>query len=127
MPLVVTFLAIRAHLGMSGKGGRSVLWAFLKNPTERRRLFRSGLKDFGRVFIVACVLDTTYQLLGLAGVLPGRVADRGGGVRHRAVFSDPRPGHCASGSLLYRKWARPADAVLEADNQGLCLATDTDH
>ena len=32
------------------------------DPVERRRLFRSALKDIGKVFIVAVVLDTTYQL-----------------------------------------------------------------
>jgi threonine dehydrogenase-like Zn-dependent dehydrogenase len=46
---------------LTGKGRPMVLWALLKDATERRRLFRSGLKDFGKVFIVACVLDTTYQ------------------------------------------------------------------
>ena len=63
MPLVVTFLAIRAHR-RDVREGRSVsLAAFLTDAAERRRLLRSGLKDFGRIFIVACVLDTTYQLL----------------------------------------------------------------
>ncbi len=47
-----------------------LLGAFLTNPTERRRLLRSGLKDFGRVFVVACVLDTTYQILVLRAFYP---------------------------------------------------------
>jgi hypothetical protein len=62
MPTVVTILAIRAYLRDVREGKPTFLWAFLKSPTERRRLFRSGLKDFGRIFIVACVLDTTYQI-----------------------------------------------------------------
>ena len=62
MPLVVTVLAIRAHLKDVREGKPTGLWAFFRNPTERRRLLRSGLKDFGKVFIVACVLDTTYQI-----------------------------------------------------------------
>jgi hypothetical protein len=62
MPLVVTMLAIRAHLRDVREGRPTGLWAFFRDPTERRRLFRSGLKDFGKVFIVACVLDTTYQI-----------------------------------------------------------------
>jgi hypothetical protein len=65
MPTVVTILAIRAHLRDVREGRPILLWAFLKIPSERRRLFRSGLKDFGRVFIVACVLDTGYQLFVL--------------------------------------------------------------
>ena len=65
MPIVVTIMAIRAHLRDVREGKPVFLWAFFKYPTERRRLFRSGLKDFGRVFIVACVLDTAYQLFVL--------------------------------------------------------------
>lgn len=65
MPIVVTIMAIRAHLRDVREGHPIFLWAFLKDPSERRRLFRSGLKDFGKVFIVACVLDTAYQLFVL--------------------------------------------------------------
>jgi hypothetical protein len=73
MPLVVTVLAIRAHLRDVREGRPTVLWAFLKDPIKRRRLFRSGLKDFGKVFIVACVLDTTYQILVFRGFYPGEM------------------------------------------------------
>jgi hypothetical protein len=65
MPIVVTIMAIRAHLRDVREGKPIFLWAFLKDPSERQRLFRSGLKDFGKVFIVACVLDTAYQLFVL--------------------------------------------------------------
>jgi len=63
MPTVVTILAIRAGLRDARDGQPAFLWALLTNPTERRRLFRSGVNDIGRVFIVAIVLDTTYQLI----------------------------------------------------------------
>jgi len=36
--------------------------AFFTDPIDRRRLFRSAVKDVGRIFIVAVVLDTIYQL-----------------------------------------------------------------
>jgi len=65
MPTVVTILAIRADLRDAREGRPALLGAFFTNPTERRRLFRSAMKDIGRVFIVAVVLDTTYQLLVL--------------------------------------------------------------
>ena len=70
MPIVVTILAIRAHLKDAREGNAIYLGAFFKDPTERRRLFHSGLKDFGRVFIIACVLDTTYQILVLKAFYP---------------------------------------------------------
>ena len=73
MPTVVTILAIRAHRRDVREGHPIYLGAFLTSPTERRRLLRSGLKDFGRVFIIACVLDTTYQLLVLKAFHPGQM------------------------------------------------------
>ena len=65
MPLVVTTLAVRAGLKDAREGQPPFLWAILTNPTERRRLFRSALKDVGRIIIVALVLDTAYQLFVL--------------------------------------------------------------
>ena len=73
MPTVVTALAVRAHLRDVREGRPTDLWAFIKDPVERRRLFRSGLKDFGRVFVIAVVLDTTYQLLVFRWVYPAEV------------------------------------------------------
>jgi hypothetical protein len=73
MPTVVTLLAIRAYLRDVLEGKPAFLWAFLKSRTERQRLFRSGLKDFGRIFIVAIVLDTTYQILVLRSFYPGEL------------------------------------------------------
>jgi hypothetical protein len=70
MPLVVTFLAVRAGLKDAREGQPAFMWAILTNPAERPRLLRSGLKDFGRIFIVAVVLDTTYQLLVLRAFYP---------------------------------------------------------
>jgi hypothetical protein len=73
MPIVVSVLAVRAHLRDVREGRPTPMWAFFKDPVERGRLFRSGLKDFGRVFVFAVVLDTTYQLLVFRWVYPGEV------------------------------------------------------
>jgi len=70
MPTVVVILAIRAHLKDAREGKPVLVGAFFTSPTERRRLLRSALKDVGRVFIVACVLDTTYQFLVLRAFHP---------------------------------------------------------
>ena len=61
MPIVVTVLGIRAGLRDAREGRLAFSW--LRNSTERRRLLRSALKDIGRVFVIAVVLDTTYQVL----------------------------------------------------------------
>jgi hypothetical protein len=73
MPIVVTVLAVRAHLRDVREGRPTELGAFFKDPVKRRRLFRSGLKDVGKVFVVAVVLDTTYQLIVFRWVYPGEV------------------------------------------------------
>ena len=62
MPTVVTILAIRADLRDAREGMPAPLGAFLTNPIERKRLLRTAIKDIGKVFLVAIVLDTTYQL-----------------------------------------------------------------
>jgi hypothetical protein len=72
MPTVVVILAIRAHLRDVREGKAVLVGAFLTSPTERRRLLRSALKDVGRVFLVALVLDTTYQFLVLRAFHPGQ-------------------------------------------------------
>ena len=73
MPIVVTILAILADRRDAREGRPARLGAFFMDRTERRRLFRSGIKDIGRVFLVAVVLDTTYQLLVLRWLYPGQV------------------------------------------------------
>ena len=70
MPLVVTTLALRAGLKDARGGQPAFLWAILTNPAERPRLLRSAVKDVGRIFIVAVVLDTTYQLVVLRAFYP---------------------------------------------------------
>jgi hypothetical protein len=108
MPLVVTVLAIRAHLRDVREGRPTVLWAFLRDPTKRRRLLRSGLKDFGKVFIVACVLDTTYQIWVLRSFYLGEMLVV-------AVVCAIVPYFLVRGPitriarLLYRKWTGPAN------------------
>ena len=73
MPTVVTLLAIRAGV-MDARGGRpAFLWALLFHPPGRIALIRSAVKDIGRVFVVACVLDSVYQLVFLRVFYPGLV------------------------------------------------------
>jgi hypothetical protein len=73
MPTVVTIFAILADRRDAREGRPARLGAFFADPAERRRLFRSALTDIGRVFIVAIVLDTVYQLWVFRWVYPGQV------------------------------------------------------
>jgi hypothetical protein len=116
MPLVVTVLAIRAHLRDVREGRSTTVGAFFNDPVERRRLVRSGLKDFGKVFLVACVLDTTYQLVVLHTFHPVQLVIV-------AVMSAIVPYALIRGPvtrlvrLLYRKWAGPANRTAASPNE----------
>ena len=61
-PTVVTILAIRAGLKDAREGHPAVLWGLIANPAERRRRLLTGWKDITRVFILAIVIDTAYQI-----------------------------------------------------------------
>ena len=73
MPTVVTILAILADRRDAREGRPAPLGAFFTDPVERQRLLRMALKDIGRVFVVAIVLDTIYQLWVFRWVYPGEV------------------------------------------------------
>jgi hypothetical protein len=73
MPTVVTILAVLADRRDARAGRPAPLGAFITDPIERRRLLRLAIKDIGRVFIVAIVLDTIYQVWVFGWVYPGEV------------------------------------------------------
>ena len=65
MPTVVTILAIRAGLRDAREGKSSFLWGMITEPAQRRSRLVAARKDITRIFIVAIVLDTAYQLMVL--------------------------------------------------------------
>ena len=67
-PTVATVIAIRAGLKDAREGRPAFLWAALSNPGYRPELLRQGWKDVGKVFILAVVLDSIYQLIVHRGV-----------------------------------------------------------
>jgi hypothetical protein len=73
MPTVVTILGIRAGLRDAREGHTKFLWALLTHTSERRSIVRSVVKDIGRVFLMALVLDSTYQLIVLRWIYPGQL------------------------------------------------------
>lgn len=61
-PLVATILAIRSGL-KDARGGRPVFfWTLALNLGQRRSLLRQLWQDVGKLFLVAVVLDTIYQI-----------------------------------------------------------------
>jgi hypothetical protein len=67
-PTVATIIAIRAGVKDAREGQPPFLWAALSNPGYRPELLRQGWKDVGKVFILAVVLDSIYQLIVHRGV-----------------------------------------------------------
>lgn len=67
-PAVASFLAIRAGLGDARDGRPAFFWAALSNPAYRPELLHEGWKDIGKVFVLAIVLDSIYQLIVHRGV-----------------------------------------------------------
>jgi hypothetical protein len=115
MPTVVTLLALRADWKDAKEGWPAFLGAFITDPVERKRLFRMTLKDIGRVFVVAIVLDTVYQWMVFRWVYPGEVLIV-------AVVCAIVPYVLVRGPvtrlarLLYRKWVGPAQAPAAKTN-----------
>jgi hypothetical protein len=69
-PLVATFLAVRAGLE-DGRAGRPPYgWAVATDPEHRRELLREGWKAVGKVFVLAVVLDSVYQLIVFRWIYP---------------------------------------------------------
>jgi hypothetical protein len=109
MPTVVTILAIRADRRDIREGRPTPLGAFFADPAERRRLLRIALKDIGRVFIVAIVLDTIYQLLVFRWVYPVQllIIAVGCAIVPYVLVRGPI---IRVARLLYRKWTGRANA-----------------
>jgi len=61
-PLMATFLAFKAAKRDAAEGRPAFLLEFFRNPAERGRLVASAWGDLSKIFIVALVLDTIYQL-----------------------------------------------------------------
>lgn len=67
-PAVASFLAVRAGLKDAQQERPAFLWAAITNPPYRRNLFRQFWNDVWKVFLVAIILDTVYQLSIQRGV-----------------------------------------------------------
>ena len=72
MPTVVTILAIRAGMRDAREGHPTFLAALFTRSAHRQRVLRSAVLDIGKIFCVAVVLDTAYQIfvLRLFSIVP---------------------------------------------------------
>ena len=67
-PTVAGILAIRAGLKDAREGRPAFLWAGITNSAYRPELLRLGWQDVGKIFLIAAILDSIYQLVVHRGV-----------------------------------------------------------
>ena len=70
MPIVVTTLAIRSGIRDAREGRPPFLWGLLTASDHRAELLRTFLKDVARVFVMASIIDTIYQIFVLHWFYP---------------------------------------------------------
>lgn len=69
-PLVASLLAIRAGIADARSGRPAYLWAVVNQPEHRHDLLRQGWKTVGKVFVIAVVIDSIYQMLMYGSLRP---------------------------------------------------------
>ena len=69
-PLVAIGLAVRDGIKDAHEGRPAYFWALFTDRSGRRERMRDGWRAIWKVFIVALLLDTIYQLIVLKGLTP---------------------------------------------------------
>ena len=69
-PTLAVIIAIRAGTKDARTHRPPYLWGLWSERTERGLLVRSTLKDLGRLFIMAVILDCVYQIIELRWIYP---------------------------------------------------------
>jgi len=69
-PLVAIVLAVRDGIKAAHQGHRPYLWSLLTEKAHRRERLREGWKSVWKVFVLAFLLDTVYQIVVLKRLTP---------------------------------------------------------
>ena len=72
-PLMAAIFAIRAGLADAKTGKPPYFWGLVTDPAHRSDMLKDGWKQVGKVFVLAIVLDTVYQIIVGRFVYPGEV------------------------------------------------------
>lgn len=70
-PLIAIIYAIIDGLKDAKAGKVPYFWALATSPEHRRELLHDGWKHFGKIFIIAIILDIVYQIKVHHTVYPG--------------------------------------------------------
>jgi len=68
MPIMATIFGVRAGMRDAREGKSTFLWGMLTMPAGRAAAFQSAVKDVGKVFVMAIIMDTAYQIIALRGL-----------------------------------------------------------
>lgn len=71
-PSVATLLALRAGIADARAGNPPWLWTMLTDPERRRALWRDAWKNVRKLFFMALVLDSVYQLIQFKWIYVGQ-------------------------------------------------------
>ena len=69
-PAMAALLALIAGLRDARENRPPYLWTLLTDKSQRGDLLRHGWKAIGRVFVLAIIMDTIYQLIVLRWLYP---------------------------------------------------------
>jgi hypothetical protein len=72
-PLMATLFAVIDGIKDAKLGKPAYFWALFTCPDQRKALWKDGWKSFGKIFILAIVLDVIYQVKVLHTVYPGEL------------------------------------------------------
>ncbi len=72
-PLMAVIFATIDGIKDAKAGKVAYFWAMVTSPEHRKDLIKDGWKHFGKIFILAIVLDVVYQLKVQHTVYPGEI------------------------------------------------------
>jgi hypothetical protein len=72
-PVMALVFATLDGLKDAKAGKPAYFWALATTPSHRKELLRDGWKSFGKIFILALVLDLIFQIKVLGTVYPGEL------------------------------------------------------
>ncbi|HEX7880266.1 MAG TPA: hypothetical protein VF720_12705 [Candidatus Eisenbacteria bacterium] len=69
-PLMASIFAIMAGLKDARAGRSPFFWGLINDPANRADMLKDGWKSVGKVFVIALVLETVFQVIVLKTVYP---------------------------------------------------------
>ena len=70
-PVMAIIFAIRDGRKDAREGRMPYFWAIFTSPGHRMELLQNGFKSFGKIFILALILDGIYQFITVRWFYPG--------------------------------------------------------